>query len=220
MSKELAKTYDPKQIEEKLYERWCENKYFHAEVDRSKKPFTTVMPPPNITGKLHMGHALDNTLQDILIRYKRMEGYNALWIPGTDHAAISTEVKVTNQLKEEGIDKKELGREGFLERTWQWKEEYAGTIENQLKKLGISCDWDRERFTMDEGCSKAVEEVFINLYNKGYIYKGSRTETSGTLSTRSPEQTVSLRLQQHVRRHCLEIQQSPFTRMMRDTKIS
>ena len=174
MSKELAKTYDPKQIEEKLYERWCENKYFHAEVDRSKKPFTTVMPPPNITGKLHMGHALDNTLQDILIRYKRMEGYNALWIPGTDHAAISTEVKVTNQLKEEGIDKKELGREGFLERTWQWKEEYAGTIENQLKKLGISCDWDRERFTMDEGCSKAVEEVFINLYNKGYIYKGSR----------------------------------------------
>ena len=174
MSKELAKTYDPKAIEEKLYERWCENKYFHAEVDRSREPFTTVMPPPNITGKLHMGHALDNTLQDILIRYKRMQGYNALWIPGTDHAAISTEVKVTNQLKEEGIDKKELGREGFLERTWQWKEEYAGTIENQLKKLGISCDWDRERFTMDEGCSKAVEEVFIKLYEEGYIYKGSR----------------------------------------------
>ena len=174
MSKELAKTYNPKEIEEKLYERWCENKYFHAEVDRSKKPFTTVMPPPNITGKLHMGHALDNTLQDILIRYKRMEGYNALWIPGTDHAAISTEVKVTNQLKEEGIDKKELGREGFLERTWQWKEEYAGTIEGQLKKLGVSCDWDRERFTMDEGCSKAVEEVFIKLYEKGYIYEGSR----------------------------------------------
>ena len=174
MSKELAKTYDPKAIEEKLYEKWCENKYFHAEVDRSRKPFTTVMPPPNITGKLHMGHALDNTLQDILIRYKRMEGYNALWIPGTDHAAISTEVKVTNQLKDEGIDKKELGREGFLKRVWQWKEEYAGTIENQLKKLGISCDWDRERFTMDEGCSKAVEEVFISLYNKGYIYKGSR----------------------------------------------
>ncbi|HAX53519.1 valine--tRNA ligase [Muricomes intestini] len=174
MGKELAKTYNPKEIEGKLYERWCENKYFHAEVDRSRKPFTTVMPPPNITGKLHMGHALDNTLQDILIRYKRMEGYNALWIPGTDHAAISTEVKVTNQLKEEGIDKKELGREGFLKRTWQWKEEYAGTIENQLKKLGISCDWDRERFTMDEGCSRAVEEVFIRLYEKGYIYKGSR----------------------------------------------
>ena len=174
MSKELEKTYDPKKIEKKLYDKWCENKYFHAEVDRSRKPFTTVMPPPNITGKLHMGHALDNTLQDILIRYKRMEGYNALWIPGTDHAAISTEVKVTNQLKEEGIDKKELGREGFLKRTWQWKEEYAGTIEEQLKKLGVSCDWDRERFTMDEGCSKAVEEVFINLYKKGYIYKGSR----------------------------------------------
>ncbi len=174
MKKELAKTYNPKEIEEKLYEKWCENKYFHAEVDESRKPFTTVMPPPNITGKLHMGHAFDNTLQDILIRYKRMQGYNALWIPGTDHAAISTEVKVTNQLKEEGIDKKELGREGFLARTWQWKEEYAGTIENQLKKMGISCDWDRERFTMDEGCSKAVEEVFIRLYEKGYIYKGSR----------------------------------------------
>ena len=174
MSKELAKTYNPKEIEDKTYEKWCENKYFHAEIDRSRKPFTTVMPPPNITGKLHMGHALDNTLQDILIRYKRMEGYNALWIPGTDHAAISTEVKVTNQLKEEGIDKKELGREGFLERTWRWKEEYAGTIENQLKKLGISCDWDRERFTMDEGCSRAVEDVFIKLYEKGYIYKGSR----------------------------------------------
>ncbi|OUP49116.1 valine--tRNA ligase [Lachnoclostridium sp. An181] len=174
MSRHLEKTYNPKEIEPKLYEKWCEKKYFHAEVDRSKKPFTTVMPPPNITGKLHMGHAFDNTLQDILIRYKRMQGYNALWIPGTDHAAISTEVKVTNQLKEEGIDKKELGREGFLERTWQWKEEYAGTIEAQLKKLGVSCDWDRERFTMDEGCSKAVEEVFIRLYEKGYIYKGSR----------------------------------------------
>ena len=174
MSQNLEKTYDPKEIEPKLYDKWCENKYFHAEVDRSRKPFTTVMPPPNITGKLHMGHALDNTLQDILIRYKRMQGYNALWIPGTDHAAISTEVKVTNQLKEEGIDKKELGREKFLERTWQWKEEYAGTIEGQLKKLGVSCDWDRERFTMDEGCSRAVEEVFISLYEKGYIYKGSR----------------------------------------------
>ena len=157
MSENLEKTYNPKAIEAKLYEKWCDNKYFHAEVDRSKKPFTTVMPPPNITGKLHMGHALDNTLQDILIRYKRMQGYNALWIPGTDHAAISTEVKVTNQLKDEGIDKKELGREKFLERTWQWKEEYAGTIEGQLKKLGVSCDWDRERFTMDEVCSKAVE---------------------------------------------------------------
>ncbi len=174
MSQNLETTYNPKEIEPKLYRKWCDNNYFHAEVDRSKKPFTTVMPPPNITGKLHMGHALDNTMQDIIIRYKRMQGFNALWVPGTDHAAISTEVKVTNQLKEEGIDKKELGREKFLERTWQWKEEYAGTIEGQLKKLGVSCDWERERFTMDEGCSKAVEEVFISLYEKGYIYKGSR----------------------------------------------
>ena len=166
MSQNLEKTYNPKEIEDKLYQKWCENKYFHAEVDRSKKPFTIVMPPPNITGKLHMGHALDNTMQDILIRYKRMQGYNALWIPGTDHAAISTEVKVTNQLKDEGIDKKELGREKFLERTWQWKEEYGGTITSQLKKMGVSCDWDRERFTMDEGCSEADK--------KGFIYRGSR----------------------------------------------
>ena len=175
MSKELAKTYDPKAIEEKLYEKWCENKYFHAEVDRSRKPFTTVMPPPNITGKLHMGHALDNTLQDILIRYKRMEGYNALWIPGTDHAAISTEVKVTNQLKEEGIDKKELGREGFLERTWQWKEEYAGTIENQLKKLGISCDWDRERFTRD--ARKRLKKYLSNYMKKDIFTKDQGSST-------------------------------------------
>ena len=174
MGKILEKTYNPKEIEPKLYEKWCEKKYFHAEVDRSKKPFTTVMPPPNITGKLHMGHAFDNTLQDILIRYKRMQGYNALWIPGTDHAAIATEVKVTNQLKDEGIDKREIGREAFLDKVWEWKEEYAGTIEHQLEKLGVSCDWDRERFTMDEGCSNAVEEVFIRLYEKGYIYKGSR----------------------------------------------
>ena len=174
MSENLETTYNPKAIEEKLYDRWCENQYFHAEIDRSRKPFTIVMPPPNITGKLHMGHALDNTMQDILIRYKRMQGYNALWVPGTDHAAISTEVKVTNQLKDEGIDKKELGREKFLERTWKWKEEYGGTITSQLRKLGASCDWDRERFTMDEGCSRAVEEVFIKLYEEGYIYKGSR----------------------------------------------
>ncbi len=172
--KELAKTYDPKGMEDRIYEKWLEKKYFHAEVDRTKKPFTIVIPPPNVTGKLHMGHALDETLQDILIRYKRMSGYNALWIPGTDHASISTEVKVTNQLKAEGIDKKELGREGFLKRAWQWKEEYGGAIINQLKKLGSSCDWDRERFTMDEGCSQAVLEVFIRLYEKGYIYKGSR----------------------------------------------
>ena len=172
--KELAKTYDPKGMEDRIYADWMEKKYFHAKVDRSRKPFTIVMPPPNITGKLHMGHALDNTLQDILIRYKRMQGYNALWVPGTDHASISTEVKVINQLKEEGIDKNELGREGFLKRTWQWREEYGHTIVEQLKKIGSSCDWDRERFTMDEGCSKAVQEVFLKLYKKGYIYKGSR----------------------------------------------
>ena len=172
--KELAKTYDPKAMEDRIYGEWLEKKYFHAEVDRSKKPFTIVMPPPNITGKLHMGHALDNTLQDILIRYKRMQGYNALWIPGTDHASISTEVKVINQLKSEGIDKNELGREGFLKRTWEWREEYGRTIVDQLKKIGSSCDWDRERFTMDEGCSKAVQEVFLRLHKKGYIYKGSR----------------------------------------------
>ncbi len=172
--KELAKTYDPVAIEERTYSKWMGRKYFHAEADRSRKPFTIVIPPPNVTGKLHMGHALDETLQDILIRYKRMQGYNALWIPGTDHASISTEVKVTNQLREEGIDKRELGREGFLKRAWQWKEEYGGAIINQLKKLGCSCDWDRERFTMDEGCSEAVLEVFVRLYEKGYIYKGSR----------------------------------------------
>ena len=172
--KELAKTYDPKAIEDRTYAKWMGRKYFHAEVDRSKKPFTIVMPPPNITGKLHMGHALDNTLQDILIRYKRMQGYNALWIPGTDHASISTEVKVINKLKEEGIDKNELGREGFLKRTWEWREEYGRTIVDQLKKIGSSCDWDRECFTMDEGCSEAVLEVFVRLYEKGYIYKGSR----------------------------------------------
>ena len=174
MSKELEKNYNPSEIEDRLYQKWLDKKYFHAEVDRSKKPFTIVMPPPNITGKLHMGHALDNTMQDILIRFKRMQGYEALWVPGTDHASISTEVKVTNALKEEGIDKHELGREGFLKRTWEWKKEYGGTITSQLRKIGSSCDWDRERFTMDEGCSKAVQTVFINLYNKGLIYKGSR----------------------------------------------
>ncbi len=174
MSKELAKTYDPKSIEDRLYRKWEENKYFHAQVDRSKKPFTIVMPPPNITGQLHMGHALDNTMQDILIRYKRMQGYNALWQPGTDHASISTEVKLIESLKAQGIDKKDLGREGFLEKVWEWKEEYGGRIVKQLKKMGSSADWDRERFTMDEGCSRAVQEVFIKLYEKGLIYKGSR----------------------------------------------
>ncbi|SDW21576.1 valyl-tRNA synthetase [Lachnospiraceae bacterium KHCPX20] len=171
---QLAKTYDPKEIEDRLYQKWEDNGYFHAQVNRDKKPFTIVMPPPNITGKLHMGHALDNTMQDILIRYKRMQGYEALWQPGTDHAAIATEVKVTNMLKDKGIDKREIGREEFLKHCWKWRDEYGRTIINQLKKLGSSADWDRERFTMDEGCSKAVEEVFVRLYEKGYIYKGSR----------------------------------------------
>ncbi|WP_343249666.1 valine--tRNA ligase [Diplocloster hominis] len=174
MSKELSKTYDPRDIEPRLYDKWETRKYFHAEVDRTKKPFTIVMPPPNITGQLHMGHALDNTLQDILIRYKRMQGYNALWQPGCDHASIATEVKITEQLKKEGIDKEDLGREKFLERAWQWKEEYGGRIVSQLKKMGSSADWDRERFTMDEGCSKAVEEVFLKFYDEGFIYKGNR----------------------------------------------
>ncbi len=174
MSKELAKTYDPSGIEERLYQKWMDNKYFHAEVDKTKKPFTIVIPPPNITGQLHMGHALDNTMQDILIRFKRMQGYNALWQPGTDHASIATEVKIIEKLKEEGIDKEDLGREKFLERAWEWKEQYGGRIVQQLKKLGSSCDWDRERFTMDEGCNKAVTEVFCRMHEKGWIYKGSR----------------------------------------------
>ncbi|MBR2949963.1 MAG: valine--tRNA ligase [Lachnospiraceae bacterium] len=174
MSKELAKTYDPHGLEDRLYEKWLEKKYFHAEVDHTKKPFTIVIPPPNITGQLHMGHALDNTMQDILIRFKRMQGYNALWQPGTDHASIATEVKIIEKMKEEGIDKHDLGREGFLERAWAWKKEYGGRIINQLKKLGSSCDWDRERFTMDEGCNKAVTEVFCKMHEKGWIYKGNR----------------------------------------------
>ncbi len=174
MSKELAKTYDPKGIEDRLYQKWLDKKYFHAEVDYDKKPFTIVIPPPNITGQLHMGHALDNTMQDILIRFKRMQGYNALWQPGTDHASIATEVKIIEKLKEEGINKEDLGREGFLERAWEWKKEYGGRIIGQLKKLGSSCDWDRERFTMDEGCNKAVTEVFCKMHEKGWIYKGSR----------------------------------------------
>lgn len=170
----LEKNYNPSVIEGRLYEKWEKKKYFHAEVDRSRKPFTIVIPPPNITGQLHMGHALDNTMQDILIRFKRMQGYNALWQPGTDHASIATEVKIIEALKAEGIDKEELGREKFLDRAWEWKKEYGGRIIGQLKKMGSSCDWDRERFTMDEGCSKAVEEVFVKLYEKGYIYKGSK----------------------------------------------
>ncbi len=174
MKQELEKTYQPKEIEERLYQKWLEKKYFHAEPDPDKKPFTIVMPPPNITGQLHMGHALDNTMQDILTRFKRMQGYNALWQPGTDHASIATEAKIVEKLKEEGTSKEELGREAFLERAWEWKREYGDRITSQLKKLGSSCDWDRERFTMDEGCSEAVKDVFVKLYRKGWIYKGSR----------------------------------------------
>ncbi len=174
MAKELEKNYNPSEIEGRLYQKWLDNKYFHAEVNRDKKPFTIVMPPPNITGQLHMGHALDNTLQDILIRFKRMQGYEALWVPGTDHASIATEAKIVEAMRKEGVTKEELGRDAFLKRAWDWKAEYGGRIVSQLKKIGSSADWDRERFTMDEGCSKAVKEVFINLYNKGQIYKGER----------------------------------------------
>ncbi|MBR5474656.1 MAG: class I tRNA ligase family protein, partial [Lachnospiraceae bacterium] len=174
MRKELAKTYDPHQIEDRLYQKWIDKNYFHAEVDPDKKPYCIVMPPPNITGQLHMGHALDNTMQDILIRSKRMQGYSALWQPGTDHASIATEVKILEKLAKEGIQKEDLTREEFLEKAWEWKAEYGGRIVSQLKKLGSSADWERERFTMDEGCSNAVQEVFIKLYEKGLIYKGSR----------------------------------------------
>ncbi|MCR4956131.1 MAG: valine--tRNA ligase [Lachnospiraceae bacterium] len=174
MSKELAKTYNPKDMEERLYKQWEERGYFHSEVDRDRKPFTIVMPPPNITGQLHMGHALDNTMQDTLIRYKKLQGFNTLWQPGTDHAAIATEVKIIKSLKEKGIDKNDLGREGFLEKAWDWKEEYGGRIVSQLKKLGSAADWERERFTMDQGCSDAVQETFIDLHKKGLIYKGNR----------------------------------------------
>ncbi|MBU3803346.1 MAG: valine--tRNA ligase [Candidatus Cellulosilyticum pullistercoris] len=172
--KQLEKVYDPSTVEERLYSTWMEKGYFHAEVEKDKKPFTIVMPPPNITGQLHMGHALDNTLQDILTRYKRMQGFNALWVPGTDHASIATEVKVVEKIAKEGLTKESLGREKFLEHVWDWKEQYGGRIVEQLKKMGSSCDWDRERFTMDEGCSEAVQEVFIRLHEKGYIYRGSR----------------------------------------------
>ncbi len=174
MAKDLAKQYDPKDVEDRIYKFWLDGKYFHAKCDPDKKPYTIVIPPPNITGQLHMGHALDNTLQDILIRYRRMQGYDALWLPGTDHASIATEAKIVEAMRKEGITKEDIGREVFLKRAWEWKEKFGGRIIEQLKKMGSSCDWDRERFTMDEGCSKAVKEVFVNLYNKGLIYRGER----------------------------------------------
>ena len=174
MRKELAKTYDPKGIEDRIYKDWEDKKYFHAVVDHSKQPFTIVIPPPNITGQLHMGHALDETMQDIIIRFRRMQGYEALWQPGTDHASIATEVKVINELKKQGITKADLGREGFLKKCWEWRDVYGHRIVKQLKKLGSSCDWDRERFTMDEGCNRAVTKVFVKMHEKGWIYKGNR----------------------------------------------
>ncbi|MDF1494494.1 valine--tRNA ligase [Caproiciproducens sp. CPB-2] len=174
MSRELAKTYDPQEVEDRIYDFWLSGGYFHAEPDPEKQPYTIVIPPPNITGQLHMGHALDETLQDILIRWRRMQGYSALWLPGTDHASIATEAKIVEAMRKEGITKDEIGREAFLERAWKWKEKYGGRIIEQLKKLGSSCDWERERFTLDEGCSKAVREVFVRLYEKGLIYRGER----------------------------------------------
>ncbi len=174
MRKELEKTYNPKEIEDRLYEMWMEKGYFHAEVNENKNPYTIVIPPPNITGQLHMGHALDNTLQDILIRFKRMQGYETLWMPGTDHASIATEAKIVEAMKEEGLTKEDIGREAFLDRAWAWKEKFGGRIVSQLKKMGSSCDWERERFTMDEGCNRAVNEVFVKYYEKGLIYRGER----------------------------------------------
>ena len=174
MAKDLAKVYDPGEVEDRIYKFWLDGKYFHAEVDANKEPYTIVIPPPNITGQLHMGHALDETLQDILIRFRRMQGRAALWIPGTDHASIATEAKIVEAMKKEGLTKEDLGRDRFLERAWAWKEEFGGRIIGQLKKLGASCDWDRERFTLDEGCSNAVREVFVRLYQKGLIYRGER----------------------------------------------
>ncbi|NLD86842.1 MAG: class I tRNA ligase family protein, partial [Clostridiales bacterium] len=174
MRKELQKTYDPKASEDKLYKFWEESGFFNAEIDENKEPFTIVIPPPNVTGQLHMGHAFDNTLQDILIRTKRMQGYSALWMPGTDHAGIATQIKVEAELRKEGINRYDLGREAFLEKVWDWKDHYGSRIIEQLKQLGSSCDWRRERFTMDEGLSRVVREVFVNLYEKGLIYKGNR----------------------------------------------
>ena len=174
MSKELPKTYDHSDVESRLYEKWEKKGYFHAEANPEKKPYCIVMPPPNITGKLHMGHALDNTLQDSIIRYKRMNGYETLWLPGTDHASIATEVKIVTEMAKEGIDKRDIGREAFLKRAWEWRREYGGTIVKQLRKMGSSCDWERERFTMDEGCNRAVTKVFVDLYKEGLIYRDDR----------------------------------------------
>ena len=193
--KELPKIYDPRQVEGRIYDFWMDGGWFRADRGGDKKPFTIVMPPPNVTGQLHMGHAMDCTLQDILIRYKRMLGYNALWLPGTDHAGIATQIKVEEDLrKREGLSRHDLGREKFLERVWDWKEKYGGTIVRQQRKMGASCDWDRARFTMDEGCSRAVREVFVSLYEKGLIYKGRASSTGApTASRRSPTRRWSIK---------------------------
>lgn len=176
MRKELEKTYSPKDFEDRLYKYWEEGGFFKAERDQKKTPYTIVMPPPNITGQLHMGHALDCTLQDILIRFKRMQGYSALWLPGTDHAALATEAKIVAAMKEEGVTKYQLGRDGFMERAWAWNDKYGSRIKEQQRKMGTSCDWSRSRFTMDEGCSKAVQKVFMDLHGKGLIYRGERID--------------------------------------------
>jgi len=172
--KELDKKYNPSEFEDKLYKFWCDNGFFTPKTDKSKPTYTIVIPPPNITGQLHMGHALDNTLQDILIRYKRMQGFDTLWVPGTDHASIATEAKIVEAMRKEGVTKQDIGREKFLERAWDWKDKYGNRIISQLKKMGSSCDWTRERFTLDEGCSEAVKEVFVRLFEKGLIYRGER----------------------------------------------
>src|SRR5665647_1362633 len=209
MKKEMSKTYNPKEVEDKTYAHWEEKGYFKPEVNPNGKPFTIVMPPPNITGQLHMGHAFDGTLQDVLTRYKRMDGYSALWLPGTDHASIATEVKVVDKLREEeGKTKKDIGRDVYMERAWDWALTYKTRITDQLKKLGASCDWSRERFTMDEGCSKAVNEAFVSLYNKGLIYKGSRIiNWCPTCKTALSEAEVEYAEQQghlwHIRYPCL-----------------
>ncbi|MBQ9189659.1 MAG: class I tRNA ligase family protein, partial [Clostridia bacterium] len=174
MKEEMPKAYDHASVEQAWYEKWERNGYFHAAPNPNKTPYTIVIPPPNITGKLHMGHAMDNTLQDTLIRYKRMSGYETLWMPGTDHASIATEVKIVEQMAKEGIDKRDIGREKFLERAWAWRNQYGSTIVKQLRKMGSSCDWERERFTMDDGCNRAVVKVFKRLYDKGLIYRGDR----------------------------------------------
>ena len=171
---QLSKTYNPEEVESKLYKKWLENGYFHSVPDHTKKPYSIVIPPPNITGQLHMGHALNNTLQDVLIRWKRMQGYCTLWLPGTDHASIATEAKIVEAMAKEGVSKADIGREGFIDKAWEWRKVYGGRIVEQLKKLGSSCDWERERFTMDEGLSKAVNEVFVRLYEKDLIYRGER----------------------------------------------